>query len=62
LGSLGDKKLINEKTSSKVVFLTGANIAYIYPDFKTALVGKFENGIMVRSAIMHAHCHSTYSL
>ena len=28
---------------------TGNDIAYVYPDFKTALVGKFENGIMVCS-------------
>ena len=28
--------------------LTGDDIAYIYPDFKTAFVGKFEKGIMVR--------------
>ena len=27
--------------------LTGDNIAYVYPDFKTAFVGKFEKGIMV---------------
>ena len=27
---------------------TGNDIAYVYPDFKTALVGKFEKGIMVR--------------
>ena len=27
---------------------TGEDIAYVYPDFKIALVGKFEKGIMVR--------------
>ena len=26
---------------------TGENIAFIYPDFETALLGKFENGVMI---------------
>ena len=25
----------------------GENIAFIYPDFETALLGKFENGVMI---------------
>ena len=29
--------------------LTGDNIAYLYPDFKTALVGKFDDGILVEA-------------
>lgn len=29
--------------------LTGDDIAYVYPDVKTALVGKFKNGIMVEA-------------
>jgi hypothetical protein len=30
----------------------GDDIAFVYPDLKTALVGKFENGIMVTTAIL----------
>ena len=28
----------------------GDNIAYIYNDIKTAIVGKFKNGLLVRSS------------
>ena len=28
-------------------FFPGDNIAYIYPDLKTAIVGKFERGLLV---------------
>ena len=27
--------------------MSGDNIAFIYPDFKTAFVGVFENGVMI---------------
>ena len=29
-------------------FVKGDNIAYVYPDLKTAFVGKFDKGLMVR--------------
>ena len=29
--------------------LTGDNIAYIYPDYKTALRGRFEAGVLVEA-------------
>jgi len=29
--------------------LTGSDIAYLYPDFETALIGSFENGMMVNA-------------
>ena len=29
--------------------LTGDNIAYIYPDYKTALRGRFEDGVLVEA-------------
>ena len=29
------------------MFLSGDNIAYIYPDLKTAIVGQYKNGILV---------------
>ena len=28
-------------------FNTGDNIAFIYPDFETALLGKFQDGVMI---------------
>jgi hypothetical protein len=32
-------------------FVTGNNIAYIYPDIKTAFVGKFDRGLMVSKRV-----------
>ena len=40
----------------------GDDIAYVYPDFKTAYVGKFDNGIMVswlQSLIIYCNFHAT---
>ena len=33
-------------------FVKGDNIAYVYPDLKTAFVGKFDKGLMVRLLLM----------
>jgi hypothetical protein len=35
---------VNRNNFLTSVFLTGCNIAYIYPDFKTAFVGTFKDG------------------
>ena len=33
--------------------MPGVNVAYIYPDFKTALVGTFKDGVMDFSQVAY---------
>ena len=36
--------------------LTGPEIAYLYPDFQTGFLGKFENGVLVNAQAVHLEC------